>query len=180
MKSQRFRFLSLLGVALVVPSFVVAQNPPAPTDMKMSPMASAADRSFADKVAVAGMTEIDASRLALEKSKDESVRTFAQRMIDDHTKAGDALKAAASKEGITIPSELDAQHKETIDKLREVSDAQFDAAYKTQMVKDHKDAVALLKGEASASPSAVQEFASNTLPTIETHLKLAEGLHPKS
>lgn len=180
MKSHRFRFLSLLGAALVIPSFVMAQNPPAPTDMKMAPMASAADRSFADKVALAGMTEIDASRLALEKSKDESIRAFAQHMIDDHTKAADALKAAASKEGITLPSELDAKHQVAIDELRAVSAAQFDAAYKAQMVADHKDAVALLKKEASSPQSAVQEFASSALPTIESHLKMAEDLHPKS
>ena len=180
MKSHRFRFLPLLGAVLVVPSFALAQNPPAPTDMKMSPMASAADRSFADKVALAGMTEIDASRLALEKSKDESIRTFAQRMIDDHTRAADALKVAASKEGITIPSELDAKHQVAIDKLRALSDAQFDAAYTAQMIQDHKGAVALLKKEASSSRSAVQEFASSTLPTIESHLKMAEDLHPKS
>lgn len=180
MKSHRFRFLSILGAALVVPSFVMAQNPPTSTDMKMAPMASAADRSFADNVALAGMTEIDASRLALEKSKDESIRTFAQHMIDDHTKAADALKAAASKEGITLPSELDAKHQVAIDKLRAVSATQFDAAYKAQMVADHKGAVALLKKEASATPSAVQEFASSALPTIEGHLKMAEALQPKS
>jgi len=46
------------------------------------------DELFARKAAEAGMDEIAAARVALQRSHDEPVRQFAQRMIDDHGKAG--------------------------------------------------------------------------------------------
>lgn len=137
---------------------------------------SPADEDFAKKAAVGGKTEIEASKLALQKSSDERVRKFAERMVSDHTKASDELKAAASQEGILLPAELDWTHKQAIDKLRALSGAQFDAAYKAQMLQDHKDTVAMFEKQANASGSPVEQFAAKTLPTLKGHLQMAQEL----
>ena len=42
---------------------------------------SPADEDFAKKAAVGGKTEIEASKLALQKTSDERVRRFADRMV---------------------------------------------------------------------------------------------------
>jgi putative membrane protein len=52
------------------------------------------------------------------ESSSDKVKQFGQRMIDDHTKAGDQLKSIAAKDNIDIPSELDAKHKAMVDKYR--------------------------------------------------------------
>jgi putative membrane protein len=140
----------------------------------------AGDQSFVQKAAVAGMTEVEASKVALQKSSDAGVKSFAQHMIDDHTKAGDALKAAATQQGLSVPSELDAAHKQVVDKLKGMSGAEFDKAYKEQMLKDHKEAVSLFEGEArEKSGTPVDKFAADTLPTLQTHLKMAQDLNGK-
>jgi putative membrane protein len=133
------------------------------------------DQSFAEKAGLAGMMEVEAGRLALQKSSNE-IRAFAQKMIDHHTKAGEELKAAASQENVTVPASLDAKHQEVLDKLKGVSGASFDAAYKAQMVKDHREAVALFEKESTSGQSALDKFASSTLPTLRQHLKMAEEL----
>jgi putative membrane protein len=44
-------------------------------------------------------------------------------------------------------------------------------------VKDHEDAVALFKNEASAgSDAGLKTFAQQTLPTLEEHLRMAKAL----
>ena len=137
---------------------------------------SPGDEDFARKAAVGGKTEIEASKLALQKSSDERVRKFAEQMVRDHTRAGEDLKAAASQEGISLPAELDSAHKQAVDKLKALSGAQFDAAYKAQMLQDHKDTVAMFEKEAKAGGTPIETFASKTLPTLKNHLKMAQDL----
>src|SRR6188474_88223 len=40
--------------------------------------------AFVKKAAQAGMTEVEAGRVALAKSQDPSIRSFAERMVADH------------------------------------------------------------------------------------------------
>ncbi len=170
MNSRMYPGLALVGVAAMATAATLALAQKSPSD----------DMSFVRKAAVAGMTEVQASKLALEKSTDASVKSFAQHMVDDHTKAGDALKTAAMQEGLSVPSDLDAQHKQVVDKLQGLSGADFDKAYKSQMLQDHKEAVALFQGEAKeSSQSAVDKFAADTLPTLQSHLKMAQDLNAK-
>src|SRR5687767_11084679 len=56
-----------------------------------------ADRDFVREAAITGMAEINAGRMALDLSSDANVKKFAQMMIDDHTKAGNDLKAVATR-----------------------------------------------------------------------------------
>ena len=137
---------------------------------------STSDEDFAKKAAVGGKTEIEASKLALQKTSDDRVRKFAEKMVNDHTKASEELKAAASQEGITLPAELDSAHKQAIDKLKTLSGAQFDAAYKVQMLEDHKKTVAMFEKQAKAGGSPVEQFAAKTLPTLKGHLQMAQEL----
>ena len=136
----------------------------------------AGDEDFAKKAAIGGKTEVEASKLALQKTSDARVRKFAEKMVSDHTKASEELKAAASQEGITLPAELDSTHTQAIEKLKALSGAQFDAAYKAQMLQDHKDTVAMFEKEAKASGSPVEMFAAKTLPTLKGHLQMAQEL----
>jgi len=61
------------------------------------------DATFVREAAMTGMKEIEASRLALEKSQNADVRTLAQMMIDDHGKASAELKQIARDKGMTLP-----------------------------------------------------------------------------
>jgi len=60
-----------------------------------SAMAASSDQVFVTKAAQAGAAEVALGRLAASKSTTEAIRSFGQRMVDDHSKAGDQLSASA-------------------------------------------------------------------------------------
>jgi putative membrane protein len=132
--------------------------------------------TFVNDAAMAGMTEIEVGKLALAKSKDPAIRGFAQRMVDDHTKANEELATIAEAKGVTPPAKLDAEHEALVKTLRSASEADFNREYSRHMNMDHSRALALFEG-ASLSPDAeVASFAKKTLPTLREHKKMAEKL----
>jgi putative membrane protein len=142
---------------------------------------SAADKKFVREAAEGGMAEVELGKLATEKASSEQVKKFGQRMVDDHTKAGDELKGIASNKGIQVPEKLSAKDQMTKERLSKLSGEQFDKAYMNDMVKDHTQDVADFKREStSGTDSDVKEYASKTLPTLQDHLRQAKEIAPAS
>ncbi len=128
------------------------------------------DKQFMMDAGAGGNTEIAASRLALDRSSNDRIKSYANMMISDHTKAGDELKSIASQKNVTLPdSVMDKQH-EALDDLREESSKNFDKAYMKMMDNDHKETIDKFQNEADKGDDAdVKSFASKTLPTLKMH-----------
>lgn len=140
-----------------------------------------ADRQFVKKAAQGGMAEVELGQLATEKAASPEVKQFGQRMVDDHTKANDQLKQVASDEGVTVPDKLDAKDAVTKARLEKLSGKAFDRAYMHDMVLDHTKDVSDFRMESkNATDPAVKNFAKETLPTLESHLKEAKSIAPKT
>lgn len=140
-----------------------------------------ADHRFAMEAAQGGLAEVELGRLAQQKASSEDVKQFAQRMIDDHTKANDQLKAAAQQSGITLPTDTDAKHKAMMTHMQSLSGEAFDRAYMQHMVQDHKKDVAEFQKEANrGSDTNIKQFAQTALPTLEQHLKMAQEVSTKA
>jgi putative membrane protein len=134
------------------------------------------DQTWVMNTAKDGMAEVELGKLAGEKASNADVKTFARRMVADHTKANDELKSIAATKNITLPAAPDAQHKATHDRLAKLSGPAFDRAYMQMMVQDHTKAVASFKRESQTGKDAeIKAFASKTLPTLEEHLKMARS-----
>jgi putative membrane protein len=141
---------------------------------------SRSDRDFVTRAAQDGMAEVALGELAARQASNNEVKQFAQRMIDDHTKANNELKELASKEGITFPSEVSAKQKALQDRLAKLSGTNFDREYMSAMVKDHDNAVALFEKESrSGSDPELKAWAEKTLPTLREHQKMARDLAGK-
>jgi putative membrane protein len=139
------------------------------------PARAMSDAIFAKKAAQGGMAEVKLGTLAQEKGTSDSVKKFGQRMVEDHTKAGDELKRAAAQENITLPEDISAKDKATYDSLSKLSGAAFDRAYARDMVKDHEEDLAEFNKEASGGKNpAIKDFATQTLPILQDHLKGAK------
>jgi len=137
---------------------------------------TAAEREFVAKAAHAGAEEVVLGRLATEQGHSEAVKTFGQRMVDDHTRAGEELKAAARLDGIAMPDGVGSKPPGS-EKLASLHGADFDRAFARTMAQDHEEAVALFRKEAQGSgESAIKTFARKTLPTLEEHLRMAKEL----
>lgn len=182
---------TLLAAALtgLIPLGTVAQSTDKSADQssgqpasssKGSSQLSAADQNFVKKAAQGGMAEVELGKLATEKASSDDVKKFGQRMVDDHGKANDQLKQIASQKGVNVPSDLDAKDKALKDRLSKLSGPEFDRAYMKNMVRDHtKDVAEFRKESKSAKDDDVKNFASQTLPTLEDHLKQAKSIAPK-
>jgi putative membrane protein len=130
------------------------------------------DQEFVNKVAKGGMTEVHMGRLGLERGSSAATKAFAQRIVDDHTKANDQLKDLAAKKGVQLPA---AEEKPL--PLEKKSGAGFDKAYAKAMVEDHKKDIAEFEKEAkSGTDPDLKKWAKDTLPTLQGHLMQAEAL----
>lgn len=131
---------------------------------------------FIEKAAMSGMTEVELGRLALLKSRDETVRGFAQRMVNDHTKANQELTTIAKAKGLEPPKNLDAEHQAHLKMLRNKEGAEFDRAYSEHMHMDHSKAISLFEGASRSQDGDLAGFAKKTLPTLKEHKQLADKL----
>ena len=88
---------------------------------------SNADEKILKELAQANIAEINAGKMAEQKSENDQVKSFAKTMVDDHTKALDELKQIAQAKGVTLPTAPDSKQQAMEKKLSALSAAQFDA-----------------------------------------------------
>ena len=148
---------------------------------KTSPGFSMDDQKFMKQAADGGMAEVELGQLAVEKAASPEVKKFGQRMVDDHGKANEQLKSIAGRKGVTLPSQPSAKNQAMKDKLSKLAGEQFDNAYMAEMLKDHqKDVAEFRRASESAKDPDVKNFAAQTLPTLQDHLKQAQSLAAKN
>jgi len=141
---------------------------------------SPADKLFMRKAARGGKAEVELGKLAQEKASSPEVKQFGQRMVTDHSQAANQLKQVAEQKGVTLPDTLSAKDKATKARLEKLSGDQFDRAYMKDMVMDHTLDVREFKNEAKTGKDPdLKNFASQTAPTLEEHLKQAKSIAPK-
>lgn len=163
----------LAALLLAAPSTVLAQT----SDAEMT--AAATDpAAFAAMAASANMFEIESSQLALDKAASDEVKSFAQKMIDDHTAAGERMKAAAEAAGVTVPDEMSEADRKALNDLQGAGE--IDQAYVAAQVQAHDKAVALFEAFSTGGAAGpLQEFAAETLPTLRDHKALVDGMAGK-
>jgi uncharacterized surface protein with fasciclin (FAS1) repeats/predicted outer membrane protein len=142
--------------------------------MKMT----SADRKFMMMAAMGGMAEIEMARLALQKSNSDAVKQYAQKMMDDHTMAGDELRRLASMKGVTLPAQPDAKHMSMMARMQRLSGMEFDMMYvKEAGVKAHEKMEKLyMKESMGGTDMDAKTFAAKTLPAVRMHLQMARDM----
>jgi putative membrane protein len=140
-------------------------------------MNTVSDSDFAKEAAEGGMAEVKFGQLAQDKGASDAVKEFGKRMVEDHSRANDRLKDIAEKENVKLPLSLSKKDQSTYDKLSKLSGDAFDRAYAHDMVKDHQNDIASFQQEAAnGRDPGIKTFASETLPTLQDHLKLAKEM----
>jgi len=136
-----------------------------------------ADQEFVSTASEAGAAEVAMAKVATDRAASVEVKNFASRMTSDHEKVGDKLKTIASNKHIDVKDQPSKRDKAEIEKLSKLSGASFDREYVKEQLSAHKEAVALFQKESkSAKDSDLKQFAANSLPTLEDHLRSVEQL----
>jgi len=138
------------------------------------------DGDFVRDIVIKNMAEIELSRMALNRASSVDIKSFAQRMIDDHRKSGDELKAIAGRKSLTWPAGPSADGKALKDKLSKLNGAAFDRAYIDAMVSGHREVLEVMKTEAQSGADAeVKAFAAKATSTVQAHLTHALEVQAK-
>lgn len=159
--------------ATAAPAPGMPGGPPTAADI------AAADRNFVTVAASTGMLEIEASRLALERTQHPQLRGFAQRMVDEYSKSTGELKAIAKDVGLTdVPVTTMGKYNAMLEKLRALKGADFEREYAAQIgVASHVEAVALFdQASKDLSNPQLKDFAARTLPHLREHLKQSQAV----
>jgi len=153
---------------------------PATTQSDADSKLDRSDRKLLQDLAQGNMAEIDAGKMALEKSQNADVKKFAQQMVDDHTKALGEVQALATAKNVTLPDGAGPMAKTKATALKALSGNLFDKEYaKRAGVGDHESTVKLLqKMQKDGKDPDVKALASKMLPTVEHHLEMAKELAP--
>jgi putative membrane protein len=132
------------------------------------------DKQFLNEAANGNMHEVQMGHLGLQKAASDGTKKFSQRLVDDHTAAGNEVRELAQKKGVTIADD----HKDVAkNAFASKTGSEFDKAFAKDMVEDHrKDIEAFDKENKNGSDPDVKKWAEKTLPTLKSHLQQAESL----
>ena len=169
---QKYLAPLVMVLALLSPGLLWADTPAKPTDPQIAHIAY-----------TAGLIDVEAGKLALEKSQNKDVRAFAQRMIGDHTAVNDQALALVKKLNVTpednaTSQSLTKQAAATRTTLSSLSGAAFDKAYVDNEVAYHKTVNSALSTTLipDAQNSELKSLLQNGLKVFEAHLEHAERL----
>ena len=102
-------------------------------------------------------------------------------MLRDHGKTTNELKGMLPQlQGVSaqqMATSLDRQHQALLEQLQGAQGAEFDRAFARQQVQSHQAAVDLFRAYAQSGDDArLKQWASQTLPSLEGHLREAQQL----
>jgi hypothetical protein len=106
------------------------------------------------------MAEIQLGQMAAERASSSDVKSFAQQMVTDHTRANQELMPVAQQLGMQQPTQLDAKHQKIADKLSKAQGADFDRQFMKAMVSAHEDVLNQTRKIAGNNDSAAGSSSS--------------------
>jgi|SRR5581483_5343274 len=136
------------------------------------------DARFAVEAANGGMAEVGMGKLAEQLAANPKVKSFGEMMVNDHSKANDELKKLARDKNITLPEAISLDEQKTETDLSKKKGKDFDKAYVSNMIDDHKkDVKAFEDAIKNLKDPDLKAFAEKTLPTLKHHLNSIEAIH---
>jgi predicted outer membrane protein len=92
----------------------------------------AATKTFLEDFAHFNMYAVDAGNAAIARSKNDAVKAFAQKTVDDYTALSKEVEPLSTSAGIMPPTARDAELMKKLDTLTNATSETFDAVYIAQ------------------------------------------------
>lgn len=145
-----------------------------PTSSKLS----GADQALMNQVAIGGMMQLEASKIAVQKATSEEVRALAKAEVEEQTGLSAKLKEIGQSKNAILPSTPDAETTALLTKLQDASGQDFDRMFVNETgVKGHEKLDAVMsKVKASASDAALKGVAQAAHPLVKEHLKVSREI----
>jgi putative membrane protein len=117
-----------------------------------------------------------AKELRSKAGDNQALVTMADTLSQDHKANQAALESLAKQENVSLDSYK--PNKAEQDRLENLKGAQFNNEFLNANVRDHKEALAIFKRAKvnMAGDPNVKVYIDQTIPVLESHLKMAENL----
>ncbi|MEU9132064.1 DUF4142 domain-containing protein [Kitasatospora sp. NPDC048540] len=133
------------------------------------------DRDFVKRVRLAGLWEIPAGRMALDKGGTPEVKTAGQHLIDGHTDLDRADLETARTLNMDVPAEPNAQQKAWLKQLDDAQGPEFDRLFANIVRNAHGQVFAVVaQVRASTQNSTVRDLATMANSTVLDHMSVLE------
>ncbi|HZY16722.1 MAG TPA: DUF4142 domain-containing protein [Ramlibacter sp.] len=163
---------SALLACLMAAAFLPAQAQSGPNDAQIAAI-----------VVVANQVDVDAGKLAQDRTKSEEVRKFAKQMVVDHNGVNEAATALVTKlkvkpEANDTSRSLQKGGDENLTKLRALKGAAFDKAYVDNEVGYHQAVIDAIDKTLipSAQNAELKALLVKVRPAFIAHLEHAKHL----
>jgi putative membrane protein len=146
------------------------------------PGATMSDANVLAMLETIDRSETDAAQLARQKASSEEVRSFASRMMNEHTTMSQETRQLGQRINVqpetpALASTAEKTHQETMEELRNKSGNDFDKSYMEYQIKMHEQAISLVEDTAgSVDNSRLQRYLQQARPGLESHLSAARGV----
>lgn len=168
--------LAFVAFSTAAPAFAKS-NTPARTQQSTAHQ----DTKFLEAANQGSVDEINLAQLALQKSSNEDVKNFAQRMVQDHNTLINNMKPFANEAGLETPSHPSAAAEAEKLKLDALSGAAFDKAYIKAMVAGHHKVLEEFRAEAKATGyPAFKSAVEQGEQVVREHLEMINGIAKKN
>jgi putative membrane protein len=134
--------------------------------------------AYMEMAASGDLFEIQSSQLALQRSNNGALRSFAQMLINDHTRLSNEMMSAATAAGLAPPPpQMLPMHAEMLQRLQAAGPGDFDVAFRTEQIAAHQQALMLHQTYAAEGDvPALRTVASAAVPAIQAHLSQVQAL----
>jgi putative membrane protein len=148
------------------------------TETRKDDKLARADRKFMQDAAEGGMFEVQAAQLASTKATDPNVKSFASKLVDEHTAANNELVQLANSKKVELPAAPPRGKRKDVEKLGKLSGNDFDQRFVREVgIKDHeKDIKKFEKASEKVKDPELKAWIDKTLPHLREHLAQAQKL----
>lgn len=136
---------------------------------------SSQDRTFMDQASQINLTEISLGKYEQAHATTTTAKRLGATYAHDHIGAQANLKKLALRLHVTLPTTPGGHNQSTVARIESQKGTKADVAFAKASVSGHQAAIAIFRKEESAgSDLAVKAYASEYLPMLQAHLRLAE------
>ena len=138
------------------------------------------DRTFIARAAESSAAQVQFGQLAQERGESYTVRKYGRQIVDDQTRISAQLTQLARVKGIPLPDGVGHDGQAAYTDLSKHTAADFDHVYVKSMIETNvKDVAEYTEAAEKARDKDIRRFASQSLPTLQDHLRNARELDQK-
>lgn len=139
---------------------------------------TATDRAFLNDAAVGRLFDIEVAKLAINRSVDPIIQSYAYKLLDDHTAANERLQLLAERRRLDLPVILPQKMQEQFAALSAAQGREFDRLFVQIIgIRDHRHDVARFERAGQEVQDAdLRKYIEATLPALRSNLAAAEHL----